>query len=218
MAATTTRAATVEQRIVLDNISWEAYEHLLAEFADRRSPRLTYDRGMLEIVSPTPQHEEDHLALAAVVAVVAEELGIDFRPVGSTTYRRRELLQGFEADSSFYITNERFARDNAVIDPQSAPPPDLVIEADVTHATLDKRSVYAGFGVPEVWRSRLGLVSIHRLDGHEYREFPESAVLPPLTSGVLTRFLAESRRQRRLAWLREVRAWARAGPDSEKAN
>ena len=209
MAALATVAEAIEQRIILHDVTWETYEQLLTNFLDRRSPRFAYDRGVLEIVSPTPKHEEDNLALAAVVAAVAEEVGFDYRPVGSTTFRRKVLKQGFEADSSFYILNQRFARDLAEIDPEIDPPPDLVIEVDVSHSSLNKLPIYAGLGVPELWRCRGDRVAILVLDDGVYREVPESRVLPRLTDEVLTRFLLRSREQRRLAWVQEVRVWAR---------
>ncbi len=209
MAALATVAEAIEQRIILHDVTWETYEQLLTNFLDRRSPRFAYDRGVLEIVSPTPKHEEDNLALAAVVAAVAEEVGFDYRPVGSTTFRRKVLKQGFEADSSFYILNQRFARDLAEIDPEIDPPPDLVIEVDVSHSSLNKLPIYAGLGVPELWRCRRDRVAILVLDDGVYREVPESRVLPRLTDEVLTRFLLRSREQRRLAWVQEVRVWAR---------
>ncbi len=209
MAALATVAEAIEQRIILHDVTWETYEQLLTNFLDRRSPRFAYDRGVLEIVSPTPKHEEDNLALAAVVAAVAEEVGFDYRPVGSTTFRRKVLKQGFEADSSFYILNQRFARDLAEIDPEIDPPPDLVIEVDVSHSSLNKLPIYAGLGVPELWRCRGDRVAILVLDDGVFREVPESRVLPRLTDEILTRFLLRSREQRRLTWVQEVRAWAR---------
>ena len=209
MAAVAAVANPPEQRIVLHDVTWETYEQLLANFADRSAPRLAYDRGVLEIVSPTPRHEEDNQALATVVATIAEELGIDFRPMGSTTFRRVRLKQGFEADSSFYIVNQRFARDLAEIDPKTDPPPDLVIEVDVSHSSLDKMPIYAGLGVQEVWRCRADRVTIHVLESGTYRVADDSRVLPPLTGDRLTGFLLQSREQRRLTWIRAVRAWAR---------
>jgi Uma2 family endonuclease len=198
-----------EQCIILDGVSWETYERLTADFAERRVPRFAYDRGVLEIASPTPRHERDGFALATVVTAVAEELAIDHLPVGSTTYRREALGQGFEADQSFYIVDQRFARDLEEIDPRVDPPPDLVIEIDVSRSSLDKLAIYAGFGVPEVWRCQTDRVASVVLEGGTYRETSESQVLPPLTADVLTRFLLRSRETRRLEWVREVRARAR---------
>ncbi len=83
--------------------------------------------------------------MAQAVVTVAEELGVDVRPMGATTYRRRELDKGFEADASFYFQNDRFVRDPAEVDPTVDPPLDLVIEIDVSHPSLDKLPIYAGW-------------------------------------------------------------------------
>ncbi len=64
-------------------------------------------------------------------------------------------------------------------------------------------------GVPEVWRSDEGRVSIHRLQGETYDEVAASEALPPLTSDVLTRFVESNRTLRRTEWVRSVPEWAR---------
>lgn len=209
MVAATAVANPPQQRITLYGIAWETYEGLLGLFSDRSVPHFAYNQGVLEIVSPLPEHEENNQALAQVVTTVAEELGVEYRPVGATTYRRKWLQKGFEADSSFYLRDERFVLDLAEIDPTVDPPPDLVIEVDVTHSTLAKLDIYADFGVPEVWHCPGDRVAILVLEAGAYREVAVSRVLPPLTSEVLTRFLVESRSQRRLAWLRAIRSWVR---------
>ena len=45
-----------ETRIVLSNISWATYEALVAE-NDSPGKRIVYDRGTLEIMSPSREHE-----------------------------------------------------------------------------------------------------------------------------------------------------------------
>jgi len=207
---TTTVAAPAEQRLLLYNISRADYERLLDVFADRGSPRLTYDRGVLEIVSPGPEPEETHLVLGSVVSVVAEELGIEFRPVGHTTFRRPGAERGFEADASFYVGDSTVARGLVPIDPVDGPPPDLVIEVDVTHPSLEKPPIYAAVGVPEVWRHHDGRVVILVLSGDGYREVAVSSVLPMLSAADLTRLIAESRGRSRIEWLRSLRAWVRS--------
>ena len=209
MATETATLSSPAQGIVLHGVTWESYEQLLEIFRDRSGPRLTYDRGVLEIVSPTLKHEEDHLALAKVVEIVAEEWDIEYRPVGSTTYRRQSLAQGFEADSSFYLGSPRFTQGFDQIDPTVDPPPDLVIEVDVSHSSLDKLPIFAGFAVPEVWRCRGDEVAMLVRDGDTYRDALTSTALPMLDRAVLTRFLRSSRTPHRLAWVRAVRAWAR---------
>src|SRR6185295_11005426 len=83
-----------EQRIVLDNISWDLYERLLTAHRDRRVPRFTYDRGCLEIVSPSAEHERITERIALLVNLVAEVKGINVAGYGSTTFRREDLAKG----------------------------------------------------------------------------------------------------------------------------
>jgi len=46
-----------EQRVLLRNVRWETYERLPAEREESRVPRFAYDRGMLEIMSPSTENE-----------------------------------------------------------------------------------------------------------------------------------------------------------------
>ena len=205
----TTVTSLPEQRLILHDVSWATYDALVADHRDRSSPRFTYDRGVLEITSPGSEHERANRTLALLVEVVAADWGIDVDNLGSMTYRREESQRGFEPDSCFYIRHEALVRDRARIDPAVDPPPDLVIEIDVTSPSLDKFPIYAEMGVPEVWRYDRRRVSVHLLQTDGYREVDASAALPPLTGAFLTRFLADSRSRSRTAWLRTLRAWAR---------
>jgi Uma2 family endonuclease len=198
-----------EQHMALHNISWDTYEGLLADRADSSAPRFTYDRGTLEIMSPSAEHEESNRALAALVEVVAEELDLDLRNLGSTTFRREDLQRGFEPDSCFYLHNEPRVRGKGEIDLTVDPPPDLVIEIDITKPSLDKLPIYAQVGVPEIWRYDGRRVAILTLAGATYAEVARSRVLPALTGAVLSHFSEESRAMRRADWLRRVRAWTR---------
>jgi Uma2 family endonuclease len=139
-----------EERVVLRNLSWETYERLLAEHADSHSPRLTFDRGVLEIMSPYPEHERYSLRIARLVDVLAEERDIEMEALGATTFKRQELERGFEPDSCFYVQNADRVRNKSQIDLATDPPPDLVIEIEFTRPAINKRSLFAALGIPEV--------------------------------------------------------------------
>lgn len=204
----TTASPPIEQRIVLHDVSWETYERLLADHLNRSVPHFTYDRGELEILSPSTPHEEDNRTLAFLVDLVAGELGIDIRNVGSMTFRREDLQQGFEPDSSFYVQHEPHVRGRIQIDLTVDPPPDLIIEIEVSRQVIPMLPLYASMGVPELWRCDRGRVTIMRLQGDRYEQAPASEALPPVTSEILTDFLAQSHELRRTEWLRRVREWA----------
>ncbi len=194
-----------EQRIILRNVSWETYESLLTGHESSSAPRFTYDQGEMEIVSPSPEHEAYNRSIALLVESVAEELGIDVYDLGSTTFRLEDLERGFEPDSCFYIQNEEQIRGKDRIDLIVDPPPDLVIEVDITSPSINKLPIYAQLGVPEVWRYDGEKLEVLKLENGNYVEAQESSALPSLTGSVLTELIERSKSLRRTVWLREVR-------------
>ena len=207
---TTIAPGVPERRVVLTGVSWATYERLLDDLKDSGSPRLTFDKGVLEVMSPSPEHEESNRTIALLVEVLAEEFGIDIRSLGSTTFRREDLGQGFEPDSCFYVQNEPRVRGKREIDLAVDPPPDLVVGVDITSPSLPKLPLYARVAVPEVWRYDGERMTVYSLTAGIYETAEVSAVLPGVTTHDLTRFLEESRAQRRTFWLKGVRAWARS--------
>ena len=89
------------------------------------------------------------------------------------------------------------------------PPPDLVIEVEISSPAVSKLPIYARLGVPEIWLTDGRSVRILRLADGEYRASERSEVLPFLTESVLWEFLEQSRTLTTLAWRRMVRNWAR---------
>lgn len=202
------------QHIVLYGISWETYEHLLADLVDSSTPRLTYDQGVLEVMSPTAEHEEYNRTLALLVEVVAEELQVNVRRLGSTTFKRQDLLKGFEPDSCFYVQSAQRIRGKRRIDLTQDPPPDLVIEIDLSNPSLARFPIFARVGVPEVWRHDGSRVHIFKLEGEQYVEVGQSVALPLLTNAIATTFLEDSIELESTAWLHRVREWVRKQVDS----
>jgi Uma2 family endonuclease len=204
-----TTQVVAEQRVILSPVSWATYESLLADLANQSSIRLTYDQGTLEIMSPLPEHEESNRTLALLVEVLAEELDLDIRNLGSTTFRRATLARGFEPDSCFYMQHEVDISGKTTIDLSVDPPPDLIIEIDITHPSLARFPLYAQLGVPEIWRYDGQQVQISLLTSSGYVNAESSQALPLLTRAVLTDFLIQSKTLKRTAWLRALRAWIR---------
>lgn len=198
---------TVVRCVVLRQVSWETYERLLADYEDQTGPRFCYDSGMLEIKMPSVTHEKANRTLAQLVEILAEETNLDLERLGSTTFKRKDLLKGFEPDSCFYIQNADAISGKKKLDLRVDPPPDLVIEADVTSDSLNKFVLFSGMRVPEVWRYDDGQVTIYRLEGESYVEAEGSLALPLLTSEMATRFLSESQEMKSSTWARRVRDW-----------
>lgn len=194
-----------EQRVILHGINWDTYESILEVHRNRSAPRFTYDRGSLEIISPSPEHEELNRAAASLVEAVAEGLDLHTRNFGSTTFRREDVKRGFEPDTCFYIQSVERIKGQTELDLTVDPPPDLVIEIDITSPSITKFPLFAQVGVPEVWRYDGKRWSILMLAGAEYIEREESIALPGLTVARITHFIEEGRTMRRPDWLRWVR-------------
>ena len=199
----------VEQRVILHGISWATYERLLADYQDSHAAHFTYDRGELEIMVLSLEHERLKHTLATLVEVLAEEMGIDVDGVGSTTFKREDLKKGFEPDACFYIQQADQVAGKKRIDLTQDPPPDLVIEIDITSPSLNKLPIDAQIGVPEVWRYDGQTFSVLKLEGDDYRTAETSEVLPGIPTVQLFGFIQNSESMKRTAWLRQVREWVR---------
>ena len=197
-----------DQRIIIEGMSWETYERLLADFGESHTVRMAFDQGTLEIMAPSFAHERPAHLLVQIVGILAEVREIDLIGAGSTTFKREDVARGFEPDASFYIQHSADVRGNREIDLHSDPPPDLVIEIDITHPSLDKLSIYAALGVPEVWRYTRQQMRIYQRDAEGYVAVDTSMVLSGITSHDLTQLVESGYDLPRPAWLRSVQAWA----------
>jgi Uma2 family endonuclease len=210
MATVMRRPEQVAQKVILHDISWETYERLLTEQKEDAGTHFIYDRGALEIMIVSYRHEVTNRMIASLVEALAEQMNIDIVGAGSTTFKREDLASGFEPDSCFYIEHAESMRGKDEVDLAIDPPPDLVIEIDITSPSLPRFPVFAAVGVPEVWRYDGGRVSVHRLDqgAGGYCEAAASTALAGVTGEVLSRFVEAGLTAKRNEWLRSIRAWA----------
>jgi len=200
----------VRESLVLEDIDWTTYKRLLRAFAERPHVRLTYDRGVLEIMSPLKEHEVDRYLLGRLVDAATEELGLPIQGGGSTTLRRRRKARGLEPDNCYWIAHEPQVRGQRTLDLRVDPPPDLAIEVDATRSSLDRMAIYAALQVPEVWRLDGQSLGFYLLgpDG-KYAAAQTSLALPLLTPTEVLRFLALGATLDANAVVRQFRAWVR---------
>ncbi len=156
-----------EQRFRVSLVSWDKYEQMAAWFAGRHV-RLTYDRGELELMTVSHKHEYHKHLLALLLMALFEELDLDVHGGGSMTFKREDLDRGLEPDECYWIQNELRMRGKQDYDQQNeasaasapltiasrseAPPPDLVLEVEISRSVLDRMGIDAAMKVPEVWR------------------------------------------------------------------
>ena len=144
------------ERAVLEGVTWDDYVRLSDE-SDRTGAKYTFDgpAGLLEIeMSQGRPHETLSRLLLFLIVAYAREREIELSPSGSVTVRREDVARGAEPDESFYITHADFRpppRANLLDLEAGEPPPDLVVEIDVTSPGVSKLPIYAALGIPEVW-------------------------------------------------------------------
>lgn len=125
------------QRLLLRDVTWQEFETILEELGDHRGARLAYEHGTLEIMMPLPEQEDDKEIIGDLIKALLEELDIEFRSLGSTTFKK-DQAQGLEPDQCFYIQHEAAIRGKRRIDLTIDPPPDLAIEAATIFPPTDR--------------------------------------------------------------------------------
>ncbi|NJM71395.1 MAG: Uma2 family endonuclease [Scytonema sp. RU_4_4] len=193
--------------LVLYNVSWEMYEQLLEVFAQRPTPRMTYYKETLELMTPLPEHERYGWTFGRLITILCEELGLEILGLKSTTWRSKPKAVGKEADECFYIQNEAVMRGRIKIDLKVDPPPDLALEIDMTHSAIDKMAVYAELKVPEVWRFTNGQLTIHLLTEVGYIESETSLAFGSFPVKELVQFIQLDSQQGENARMKEFRTW-----------
>lgn len=178
-----------EQRVVFRNITWQGYQQILDILGNKRAARLTFDRGTLEITKPLQEHEFARCLIERFIRLLVVELGLKIKTMGSTTLDRSDLNRGAEPDNAYYIQNQPIVAGRTV-DIETDPPPDLVVEVDITHTDIDKPALYASMGVPEFWRYNGREWRIYTLENGKYLEVPASPTFPIVPKEKLYEFLA----------------------------
>lgn len=206
----TVASPSAEQRLLLSCVDWTTYDRLLHDL-DGRHLRLTYLGGELEIMTVSPEHERAKKLLARLLEALTEELDVPILSLGNTTFRREELARGLEPDECWYIRHEAEMRNKTEIDLASDPPPDLVIEVEVSRSVLDRLGIYASLGVPEVWRCDGETLRVLVLGaGGGYTEQERSPTFPQLPLDGLMGFLAQRGQVDETRLVKSFRAWVRS--------
>ncbi len=201
---------TSETRTVLENVRWETFVEL-AEQRRGSVPRMTFDEGVLELMTPQRQHEHIGRLMGRSVETYTEVLGIEIHSVASTTFKRKDLQKAFEADESYYIEHAEQIRPKDELDLTIDPPPDLVIEVEITSSAIRKLKLFAAMGVPEVWRHDGARLQMSVLSAGQYVSIDSSSALPGLAAAMINAILEKRFEFGETALVREFRSSLKAG-------
>lgn len=176
MSVTTNFRESTDSIVTLRDVDWETYERLRSADGNR-GVRMTYDHGILILMAPSRRHDRIAEILGRLVFAWTEDRQIACLSGGSTTMKSRLLERGLEPDKCFYIQNEAAVRDRDEYHAEIDPPPDLVVEVDVTSLSTKRMPLYADFQVPEIWRWVDNRMEIYRLIDAAYVQVKDSASL-----------------------------------------
>ena len=182
------QANSGEKRVVLYGLTWQSYQQILTALPQTRAARLTYDRGTLEISVPSEEHEFSGRLIELFIRILVVKMGMKIKTMGSTTLDRQDLNRGAEPDNAYYIPNQPQVAGRKV-DLKQDPPPDLIVEVDITHTDIDKNRLYASMGVAEFWRFNGRVWQVFQLVGETYQEVEHSPTFPWIEKEELYRFL-----------------------------
>ncbi|PMB54169.1 hypothetical protein CEN39_00440 [Fischerella thermalis CCMEE 5201] len=195
-------------QLLIKDVSWQTYKRILKELGEQRSSRVSYSHGIMEIMTPLPEHEAAKVIIGDLVKALLEELDIEFWSLGSTTFEKENMISGVEPDDCFYIQNEAAVRNKDRIDLETDPVPDLAIEIDITSRT--RFNNYEALGVPELWRWNGKKLEINLLIDNKYIESDTSHIFPNLPiNEIIPDYLNRSKTFGRNMAMKEFRAWIR---------
>lgn len=177
---------------MLRSLNWQGYQVIRQTLSPDRNTRLTYSQGILEITMPLEIHEFSAWLIGRFIYILVMELGMDMKTMGSTTLDRATLDRSAEPDAAYYIQNQPLVAGRDV-DIGQDPPPDLVVEIDITHTDIDKLRLYAAMGVPEFWRYDGETWRIYCLRESAYVEVEMSPTFTTVPKAKLYEFLAAAR-------------------------
>ncbi len=196
-----------ENRVILNNITWETFNQILKEMGNERVIRVAYDQGIVEIMTPFGQHEYSNRFIDNLILVIALELNLNIKTMGSLTLKKEMLKKGVEPDSCYYLNNEPLVRHKQDIRLDIDPPPDLVLEIDMSNSSLNKLPIYAALGVPEIWRYDGNKLIVFILDNQNYIQSDHSLTFPWLKIADLLPFIDQSLREGETASLKKFSRW-----------
>jgi Uma2 family endonuclease len=158
--------------------SWQDYCMLRDGRRDGSIPRIKYHDGEIFLMSPLPRHGREANILADIVKVLLDNQNQNYEAFTPITMELPDV-SGIEPDYCFYIDNWQAVVGKDRINWGIDPPPDLVIEIDVTsYTSVDD---YLPYGVPEFWLFKKGILSIYRLESGVYQLNETSLYFPEIS-------------------------------------
>lgn len=183
---------TLEMPSLVHGLTWAEYRKFLDALGDLNL-RHTFSQGTLEMMSPRKDHDWYVTMIGRMVELLALELNVEIQSVGSTTLFGDSAERSVQPDEAYYVAHEAVVRGKKQFDPQRDPPPDLIVEVDVTNSCVPRLPVFAAIKIPELWRFTGGKMHFHGLERTGgYQELLHSRAFPMVTPADFDEVLGQS--------------------------
>lgn len=163
--------------VVRSPATWQDYQTLCQQRGDGSIPRLKYRPGEILLMSPLPRHGRDVSLIADIIKALLDSLEQEYDAFTPVTLQRPEE-SGIEPDYCFYIDHWQAISGKERIDWANDPPPDLVLEIDIT--SYSDIQDYLPYQVPEVWLVQNQQLCIYQLQDNQYKITAQSRYFPAI--------------------------------------
>ena len=193
--------------VVLQGQTWADYEALLATRNERSNIKIYFNAQTrtIRLMSPSPRHGNRSRALSKFVESLLEHQGRDYQNYDPITLKKFDE-KGIEPDSCFYIANWQAVLGKEKIDLEIDPPPDLVLEVDLT--SLTQPQAYESIASPELWIYREEKLSIYTLENGRYVKSINSPTFPGIpVINLMPEYVEKAWREGTSVAVRQFNAW-----------
>ena len=205
--ATATKTRSADRWLVIST-DWAGYRAMLKIRGERGSSRIIYLDGRLTLTSAGFSNEVIKKRLGTFIQEVATGLRIRAVFAGSTTLWWRRRRSGIEGDETYYFANYGKIAGKKEIDLRVDPPPDLAVEAVVSHPFKEALEVYRRLGVPEVWvcDGRTLRIMVLQAD-RSYGSATTSVSMTMLAAELILKWVQHDPDADDITWALAVRRW-----------
>lgn len=191
----------------IEGLTWQEYQAFLSAIGDHHVKHAFAD-GKLFMMSPLLRHDWFKRLIGRFLETMAYDQDLEIKSIGSTTISNPRAEHSFEADEAYYIANEHLVRGKIELEPDD-PPPDLIVEIDVTSSSREQLALYALMKVPEVWLFDGKNLQFLKRSRRTYRPNETSLAFPFLTPEDVLRFVSQYDSVSERLLIKQFVAWAR---------
>jgi Uma2 family endonuclease len=201
---------TPDATLTLHGMNWQTYEDILEMVGEAPPLRISYNEGVIQIMSISFEHEFISQCLSDLLTLLKVVSHIKMVAFGRATLKSQAKLKGAEPDACYYVQSAVALGNRFRLSLETDPPPDIVVEVDIKHESKAKFPIYAALGVSELWRYDGTALTIYQLQKEQYVETPASPALPLLNGSLLTGFLQRCQSEGQYEALLGFEEWLRA--------